>query len=569
MGIGMADTANTVFRDFATDGVPSSGKNRPRKPDIRRLLTGYEAIINAFLSNGGLIYPSKAALDADLARGANSMAWVMGDATTANNGIYRKVGASGSGSWTRVADLPISFIPASDVGAGTANAIQATSPIPVSGSALIWMNIFEANTSSPVTVSFNGAAALTIKTNSGQNVAAGGLVSGMIVLGIVSGSTFRLVSDQASAAILAAAEAAVAEAETLVGQAATALQPEDIGVDVAAYNDRRIAQVIVADDTGLYPGDGLAQRRLIITGDDIDADAHGIIARGYRLAHTFGGATMTGARIAAEFSAIHEAPDNPSNAVADGVALTASYYGTSAGGWGGSSGSPRGNAFAFNAIVTTFSGYTHIDNVTGAEINTQMETGSSARYKSGAQIVSRDQVHATGPDVGLAVSAITGAVGYKHAISFGDMNGDPPVGSTGTLIGSYTLDGVSLHPAAVGIDLTAWAFSDSVMKTGGYVIKAGGSVVAGATTAAQVQYDYKTSGLGSAYDARIAVSGGTATDGEGNMTIVAGHLNLPNKPGAPDASGYFTIAADTSNAYLRFKFGTSIYRSTLPLTLEP
>ncbi|WP_429115182.1 hypothetical protein [Ensifer sp. KUDG1] len=208
----MADNANTVYRDFVTDGVPSSGKNRPKKADIRRLLTGYEAIINAFVSNGGLIYSSKAALDADLAHGANSMAWVIGDATVGNNGVYRKNGASGAGSWTRVADLPFSFIIASDVGAGTPNAIQATTSIPVSGSALVWTNIFEANTASPVTISFNGGAALTIKTNTGNNVATGGLVAGMIVLGIVSGSTFRLLSDQVSAAIVAQAEAAAAAA---------------------------------------------------------------------------------------------------------------------------------------------------------------------------------------------------------------------------------------------------------------------------------------------------------------------------------------------------------------------
>lgn len=199
-------TANEVYRDYETDGVPSSGFHEVKKSDVRRLLTGYEGIINAFLSDGGLIYTSKAALDADLAHGANSSAWVIGDATVANNGIYRKIGASGVGSWTRVADLPFSFIIASDTGAGTPNAIQATTSIPVSGSALIWTNIFEDNTASPVTISFNGGSGLTIKTNSGNDVAPGGLVAGMIVLGIVSASTFRLVSDQASAAVLADAE---------------------------------------------------------------------------------------------------------------------------------------------------------------------------------------------------------------------------------------------------------------------------------------------------------------------------------------------------------------------------
>lgn len=209
----MAITAAEAFRDYETDGVPSSGSHKIKKSDMRNWGAWVEGLINAFTANGGLIFSSKATLDASLAYAANTMAWVIGDSTTANNGVYGKVGASGAGSWTRRADLPFSFIIASDVGAGTANAIQATTSIPVSGSALVWVNIFEANTASPVTVSFNGGSALTIKTNAGNDVAIGGLTAGMIVMGIVSGSTFRLVSDQASAAVLAAAEAAQAAAE--------------------------------------------------------------------------------------------------------------------------------------------------------------------------------------------------------------------------------------------------------------------------------------------------------------------------------------------------------------------
>ncbi|MDE3825198.1 hypothetical protein I7F13_23830 [Sinorhizobium meliloti] len=229
-------TAATVYRDYETDGVPSSGFHKVKKSDVRQLLLGYESIINAFLSNGGLIFASKASLDASLAHAANTMAWVIGDATVANNGIYRKIGAFGVGSWTRVADLPFSFIIASDVGAGTANGIQATTSIPVSGSALVWLNILEANTASPVTVSFNGGTALTIKTNSGGNVAVGGLTAGMIVMGIVSGSTFRLVSDQASSAIIAQAEAAQATAAaSAAAAAASAAAAEGVGAAVAVW----------------------------------------------------------------------------------------------------------------------------------------------------------------------------------------------------------------------------------------------------------------------------------------------------------------------------------------------
>lgn len=204
-------TAAEVFRDFVSDGIPSSGEHDPNKPDIRRLLGQYEQIIRAFTSNGGLIYSSLAALNADLSKPANSMAWVMGDPIAANNGVYGKVGAAGAGSWTRRADLPFPLIVAEDSGEGTPNAIQATSSLPISGSSLVTLTVYENNTASPVTVSFNGGEPLVMKTNSGNDVPPAGLPS--IVLGRVSGTTFRLVSDVISSAVVAAAEAAQAAAE--------------------------------------------------------------------------------------------------------------------------------------------------------------------------------------------------------------------------------------------------------------------------------------------------------------------------------------------------------------------
>ncbi|MDX0450684.1 hypothetical protein GOC61_25475 [Sinorhizobium medicae] len=208
--------AETVYADG-----PFGSPLQPSKPDIRSLLAQYEAAIDAYSSGAGSIAKStRALLFVDLAHTADVTAWVYADSTVAYNGIYRKSGSSGAGSWSLILPLPFSFIIASDAGAGTPNAIQATTSIPVSSSALVWTSIFEANTASPVTISFNGGSALTIKTNTGNNIAAGGLAAGMIVMGIVSGSTFRLVSDQVSAAIVAAAEDAADRAEAAAAEAA-------------------------------------------------------------------------------------------------------------------------------------------------------------------------------------------------------------------------------------------------------------------------------------------------------------------------------------------------------------
>ncbi|MDX1045474.1 hypothetical protein GOL40_19435 [Sinorhizobium medicae] len=227
--------AETVYADG-----PFGSPLQPSKPEIRSLLAQYEAAIDAYSSGAGSIAKStRALLFADLAHAADVTAWVYADSTVAYNGIYRKSGASGAGSWSLILPLPFSFIIASDTGAGAANAIQATTSLPVSSSALVWMNIFEANTSSPVTVSFNGGTALTIKTNSGNDVAAGGLTAGMIVMGIVSGSTFRLVSDQASAVLVAQAEAAAAAALAAVPNqfpaTRTALKAINTATHTSAY----------------------------------------------------------------------------------------------------------------------------------------------------------------------------------------------------------------------------------------------------------------------------------------------------------------------------------------------
>jgi len=229
--------ANTIFRDFATDGSPGSGIHDPLKPEIREWGTWLESLISSG-SLGDNWFATKTLLDADLAYAANTVAVVYNDATTSQNGFYVKVGASGTGSWTQIQNfIPgFQFIKATDAGAGTANAITATTSPRLSysdGAQLVLLNIFETNTSETVTVAFDGGVALSVKTASGNNPVIGGLVAGMQVLGVVSasGTQFKLVSDQASAAIQAASEAAQGYSEEWANKA------EDSPVSVAAGGD--------------------------------------------------------------------------------------------------------------------------------------------------------------------------------------------------------------------------------------------------------------------------------------------------------------------------------------------
>ncbi|MBX5021235.1 hypothetical protein [Rhizobium lentis] len=203
----MPESAVVIWADG-----PASSPYEPDKAQIRIWGSWVEDSINALSSGAILSYTTLAALNADLNHPAFSLAWVNGDPVAANNGIYRKLGASGTGSWVRFADLPYSFIAATATGDGTPNAIEAVSGIPVSSSAMIVLDLIDTNTASPVTVAFNGGAALTIKSNSGNDIATGGLIAGMRVLGTIIGSTFRLITDQVSSAIVAEAEAAMTSA---------------------------------------------------------------------------------------------------------------------------------------------------------------------------------------------------------------------------------------------------------------------------------------------------------------------------------------------------------------------
>ncbi|MBN7777786.1 hypothetical protein JYP49_14390 [Nitratireductor aquimarinus] len=196
---------------------PVDAAGNPRKVpngEMQVWGTEVERLIQIATSNGDLlVYDSLSALNADLDHSAHTGAILIGE-SIADDGLYMKQGASGSGSWVKIGNVPgQGFVKATNAGAGTANAIEATTPVAVNETQLILLPITTANTASPVTVAFNGGAALTVKTVSGNDVVVGGLPAGSVMLGVVQGGDFRLLSDQASAGIQAAAEAARDAAE--------------------------------------------------------------------------------------------------------------------------------------------------------------------------------------------------------------------------------------------------------------------------------------------------------------------------------------------------------------------
>ena len=101
---------NTAWRNYATDNVPASGRNEPSKDEIRAIGPVIEVVTDALETEisdirasqvGGIIgYDTQAHLYADLVHPAATMAEVLSDTDLTKNGVYLKVGASGSGSWS-------------------------------------------------------------------------------------------------------------------------------------------------------------------------------------------------------------------------------------------------------------------------------------------------------------------------------------------------------------------------------------------------------------------------------------------------------------------------------------
>lgn len=219
-----------IFAPVRADGTPRPVSN----VDAQVWGTELERLIDSVLTVGGKIYPSKSAMDADLSPAANTSAIVIGDPVAANNGLYMKTGGAGTGAWQRVGDVPgYQIIPLTNAGAGTENALAATSALPVpqaDRTAIMLLNVTAANTGA-VTVAVNAEGPRPLQTNSGEDIEPGYIRAGMVLAFVREGAAFRLLSDVASAAIQSAAEAAKDAAEAAQQAAEDA---RDIAVNAAS-----------------------------------------------------------------------------------------------------------------------------------------------------------------------------------------------------------------------------------------------------------------------------------------------------------------------------------------------
>lgn len=192
----------------------------------------------------------------------------------------------------------------------------------------------------------------------------------------------------------------------------------------------------------------------------------------------------------------------------------------------------KGQVFGFSPLAVLYPGATDILNVTGGEINVQVNRGASVAYKSGLQIVgtAADAVQGSTYDAALSISNQNGAIGFRYGILFSAANGRNALSADGTLIGVMNTPSL-----ANGIDLTDAAFSTNAFASRGYSVDGSGmvhgrgfvSTTVGATVslgardkAGSSSVQFRTSGSTTGdYDAAITGYGGNGTQGNGGLSL--------------------------------------------------
>lgn len=101
MAVGITKSAGEIFAPTQSNGAA----RRPSLADTQRWGVELERLVDATASNGP-VFASVAAAAANLSWPVDTMAWIINETTPSENGIYRKLGGSGAGSWVRVGNLP-------------------------------------------------------------------------------------------------------------------------------------------------------------------------------------------------------------------------------------------------------------------------------------------------------------------------------------------------------------------------------------------------------------------------------------------------------------------------------
>jgi hypothetical protein len=190
-----------------------------------------------------------------------------------------------------------------------------------------------------------------------------------------------------------------------------------------------------------------------------------------------GGPSMTGGREGFVFESAFVAPSSPTNQNRNYVPLATQMI-VAAGDNGTALGATTsaGAFFALNPNIVAYSGATDLLEVTGGEVNTAMQAGSSTWIKNIWSLVGRhdDAVQGTAIDAMLLFGDQGGAVQWQNAMFIGGQNGRWPLSPTACVLCMGLADGAGNHGTIKsGIDF------GNVNIVGGPAYRSSGFVVDG------------------------------------------------------------------------------------------
>ena len=201
----------------------------------------------------------------------------------------------------------------------------------------------------------------------------------------------------------------------------------------------------------------------------------------------------------------------------------------------------KGAFFGLSSIVNVSENTTNLLNVTGAEINTKIDAGSSCWLKSGVQVVDKSAEQGV-IDAGLLVAASASSVGWKVGLLLSDSNGGAPLSANGSIIATS-----GEWDVGTGIDFTTVTFSGNIFQSKPFTIFKNGSLEVGQTSNSEVKtIDFHTSGNNLDYDSRIQASGGGVSSGLGVISLIADATITRNIANSSDLS--YNIG-NSSNRY--------------------
>jgi hypothetical protein len=211
----LADTIDEALREDNVLGDPTSGKYKPLKAPLRRILNRMEG-----LSAAGVVHKKTHALLALITPPTENYGGaVYRDPDPTKNGLYIRT----STAWEQVRRFS-DYVALLTVTGGTANAISADIEIPVDPSNVV-IFVIEPNLTNngPVTLALNGGAAKSVKDINGDEIASGLWRAGRKMMLQDDGAEYRMLSD-----LDADAAAAAAAASALVAQGWAELASEAV-----------------------------------------------------------------------------------------------------------------------------------------------------------------------------------------------------------------------------------------------------------------------------------------------------------------------------------------------------